>query len=106
MINHLLRLRCVILRSQQGQSTSGSQTDTWKEFAKNVPFSLRQLTSRERDILGRDGVHRTHRAYFKSSQAVTEKDRIVYDGRSFDVTGVNNPHELKQHLEVDLIERR
>jgi hypothetical protein len=63
-------------------------------------------TTRERQIMGRDGVIITHFIYFPEGyEDIVEKDIIKSGGRTYDIQLVDNVQVRDHHLEVFAVVR-
>ena len=78
-----------------GESYSTSSTATAK-------CRIRQLSKDENTIQGRETIDSTHRIYCAASVDVEENDEITIGSDTFDVRGVDNPHELDEFLQIDV----
>lgn len=67
---------------------------------------LLSLSGRERFVIGKTEVFRTHKfvVHFPIGITVTEKDRFALGTRKFDIQVVSDPAEVHHHLEIDLLE--
>ena len=72
--------------------TTQSDTLTPSRIFSNVytdmPCRLEQLTSREREIAGREGLEATHRLYYGPSYTLTQADRVTIETVVYEVEGV------------------
>lgn len=104
-IAHLLNKTMTVERSADTQDSEGSVVRAWTSVYTSLPCRQRQLSARERTTLGREMILATHRFYCDSGKDIRERDRILFEGEYYDVDGVNNPHLLNRHIEIDTILR-
>ena len=64
---------------------------------------IRMLSNRERAARGKMEVQATHRIY-TAVDSITEKHRLLHsDGRLFNIVSVDNPHEVDEFLQIDVV---
>ncbi|MHB1001278.1 MAG: phage head closure protein [Armatimonadota bacterium] len=98
-----LNSTATIKRITTATSSIGEMQETEAVFASGVACMLETITGDERIILGAKGVDCTHLMITRYTQ-ITEKDRVVIGTRTFNVTLVDNVHELGRHMEITLKE--
>lgn len=68
-------------------------------------FSTRNI--REVDQYGKMTIREILRLYClatSTNRAIETSDRITFDSRTFEITGIHNPAQLNRHLQIDLSE--
>jgi len=80
-----------------------TEEESWGRKWVGLPARIEPLSSRERMLYMREGAETTHRLYCEkvSGLTVRETDRIVCDGRVYEVVGVLEGGDL---IEVELKE--
>lgn len=66
-------------------------------------------TIQEADQYGKMTLREVWKLYCEASttnKAIDESDRVVFNSRTFEVTGIANPGNQDHHLEIDLSEIR
>jgi head-tail adaptor len=90
----LLADTCTIRRAAESRTAQGGTRLTWSDLATGVPCRLdvlRGLTinaSNEKEIDGALGVALDYTLYVKHTQDITEKDRVILGGHTFEVQAV------------------
>src|SRR5690349_3930113 len=90
----LLAATCTIQRAVGARTDQGGTRQTWSNLATSVPCRLdvlRGLTinaSNEKEIDGALGVVMDYTLYMKHDQDITEKDRVILGGHTFEVQAV------------------
>ena len=78
-------------------------TDTTIGTAGVITGHIRILSERESAARGKMEVQSTHRVY-TAVDSITEKHRLVHsDGRKFNVVSVDDPHELGEFMQIDVV---
>lgn len=95
----LLNKTCTIQTKTETQSATGSVSSTWGDTYTSIPVRYNR-TREGRVIAGSYEVTvKDYTFYFKSSQTIGESDRIVVDGKTFEVVHVYSDSSV-HHLEV------
>lgn len=105
MLGHLLNKTMDVKTPSMGQDAVGGITKAWTTKASTVRCRIRQLDERERAGLGREMVASTHRVYCDADTAVVTKDEVVIDTVRYQVLGVDDPHLMGRHKELNVILR-
>lgn len=100
-ITHLCNKKGKIEGIAASADAVGGTVQTVTLIADNVPCRIRQLSAKEIDGLGREMAESTHRIYCDARDDVTTTCQWTIDEIVYQVTGVNNPHGLDRHLEVN-----
>ena len=100
----LLNATATIQRATKTKDSLSGVVETWADNATGVPCRVVQLSGREQQLRGAEGVISSHRVFFKLAVDVTEKDRVVVADLTYDVNFVS-PTSKPHHLEV-LVKRR
>ena len=67
---------------------------------------IRALTGKEKEeLLGQQGLLATKRVYLEPT-SLEEKDYMIISDIPYDISFVDNKHEMGHHLEVNVIERK
>ncbi len=90
----LLADTCTIRRAALSRTAQGGIRQTWADLATGVPCRLDVLrglqitASNEKEIDGALGVVLDYTLYVRHDQDITEKDRVVLGGHTFEVQAV------------------
>lgn len=105
-----LRYLITIQRLTGARDTTGAETDTWTAFAQVWAHIEPWIGSARagREMFSIDQVQaldwtRVHIRYLKG---LTPKDRMLYDGRLFDIQAVNIRDERNAEMELICKERQ
>lgn len=119
-VRSMLNSTCDVFTLTTGQSGMGGVTETYSATArlKDEPCRIRELSSDERVMLGREGVNSTHRIYFRGGTTINDTDKITNiktykrrfltstDTKAYDVNSKPNDVDRMQRLvQVDLVLR-
>ena len=105
-----LRYLVTVQRQTGTRDTTGNETDTWTTFAKVYagvePYVGSARAGRE-EFTGNQMVALDYtRFHMRYLAGIAPKDRIVYNGRLFDIQAVNNRDERNYELELIAKERQ
>ena len=92
-----MRHRVTIQRLTQAQDALGQATDTWTDVA-TVWARMRPRTGQERYVESGEHAELSHEVLMRHGVSVTVEDRLLYDGRYFDIESVINYHERDRFL--------
>ena len=90
----LLADSCTIQRAAASRTAQGGTRQTWSDLATGVPCRLDVLrglqitASNEKEIDGALGVVLDYTLYLRHDQDITEKDRVILDGHTFQIQSV------------------
>jgi hypothetical protein len=104
-MNHLLRDRVTVKRSNPSESSSGEVTlgawpDGWATVVSNLPAGVQPLSGSYRQKEYGRAKASTHRGYFLFNSDVQVGDRVIRDADVFEVTFI--APRCRHHIEVDL----
>jgi len=103
-IDNLYNITVDIQRPTMSQDDYGAQVKTWTDLFKNVKGRLQRKGAREVIFADKDTVWSDYTFYCSPMIAISNKDRIEYDGRYFMVRGTDNANQMNHHQKVDLLE--
>ena len=89
-VERLLTDTCAIQTYAAVRDSEGGQADTWSETQSDVPcrVSPSGLTPAERVIAERLAAERLYAVTLPATVAISERDRIVWDGQTLEVVSV------------------
>ena len=93
----------VVFETAATSSADAGYTQVWSTAA-TVKGRLRPLSGRERMSADKQTLYADHRLYC-APVAITEKDRVACEGKTFDIVFVKNVMSMNRHLEIDLLLR-
>lgn len=86
----------------QKTNEGGVIVETWTTY-ETVRGRLRPLSGDERTIGQRDTSESTHRWYCRRlDEDITTADRLVVDGRIYNIVFVADPMSMGRHLQIDV----
>lgn len=95
--------KVIVERVSISDDGMGGQTESWSQLDE-FQGHIRQLSAEEKEINERLSVKSSHRLYC-GGHDIKEKDRILADGKTFNVVGVNakiNRRGQSRFLNVDM----
>lgn len=95
-----LRRRVTIQQRVTTQDTFGGQSQTWTDFAANVPAAIDPLSGRELMTAQATQSEVSHRITIRYLPGVTAAMRIVYQGRYFNISAVMNIEERNREMQI------
>ena len=86
---------CTLLRNTPTSDGMGGQTDNWQTLAM-VQGRVTPVIETGREVIDEQRLEVLNRwlIYFPAGQDVTERDRIVANGATYEVTSVNTPRTI------------
>lgn len=76
----------------------GGTTDTVVAVAENIPARVEPLLGTELLRAQQTGMQRPHRFTIRYREGVSGSKTILYDGRTFDITSIQDPEEKHREL--------
>lgn len=98
-----LKHRVTLQRISRAEDGQGGFTETWDDIA-TLWASIEPLKGYERMQAMQLKTPTTHRVRLRYRADVTTKDRLIYDGRAFDVAEAINEGEAKLWLRLSCVE--
>ncbi len=95
LLNHTLTLQTLA----QTADDMGGVTEAWSDSG-TFRARISPISSQERMMQNKETQITTHHIYC-DNMTVTVKDRIKWGDYYFEITGITNPSEAFQHLEID-----
>jgi len=95
-----------IMRPVVTQDDTGGQVHTDRRIGADERCRVRELTERERVILGREGVAGTHRIYRTGTTTITADCWLRIDKEEYDVVRINDPQRMGHHEQIDAVLRK
>lgn len=100
-----LRHRVTIKTPGMVENEAGEEVPGYVEF-KKAWASIKPITGREYQENEKDSNEITHRIRIRYTTGLTEKMRIVFGIRKFDIESIINVEELNRELLIKCIEKR
>jgi len=100
----LLRKKITIQELSSAQNEYGEAEDTWQEFA-TVRAGVEPLREREYFEAKQTQSESTKKFRIRYLAGVTNKMRILYDGKTFDIESVIDTDERHRELVILAVER-
>ena len=100
----LLNNRCDIQRVTEVIDNLGARRQTWATLYAAVPCRIQPISGREAAEFSRVDVRISHKMFCEANYTFTEKDRVKFGSRYFDIETVRDVDEMGHHLEVLLEE--
>ena len=104
---HLFRHRMTIQRRTITADAGGHQITTWSTIASAVPCFVQPGDGEESERGGGRQPSQKFRIYLAADVDVTSLDRILFDGRTFDIEAPGkNLVEFDRVARLDCVERK
>jgi len=104
-IHSLLNTTVDITTQDVTQNSIGEAVIAWDAVATDVPARVSQLSADAVLAAGRLGYQVSHRVYMDTDQRLSIKDRIVFNGFSYEVRAINNAGgHLDRLWQVDVMQ--
>lgn len=101
-IEDLLPDTCSILAVTHTPNGQGGQTDTWATASSRIPFRLDVVTGREMVSGGALQPFTKYKGSLPYDAVITAQSRILHNGITYAVTGVNVDASWQAVVRVDL----
>ena len=95
-------------RMEEQSDGMGGQIIVWNDIPEltDVPCRIQPKAGRERFVAGKDMVFSTHRLFMRvPAVEITEKDRVKFGDRIFEIVAIMNWDESKRYYRLDLLEK-
>lgn len=99
----MLRHKITIERESQVQDNVGGYSSSWSTLSQPFAF-IKPMSGNERFWANRLESNLTHRIFLRYITDITTKDRIIYDGREFQIRAIINVEERDKWLELHCVE--
>ena len=87
----------------QTRDTGGAIINTWANSGDSFSGYIRKLSGNEIITNQKRGIKSTHRFYCAADVSITNLNQLTFDSKTYHVTYVDNPHELDEFLQVELL---
>ena len=101
MIQSLLNNTVNIYTVTESISTTGEVIKTESTLA-NIKVRISPLSQIERYYADKNNLETTHRMYSTYSTTWDAGDRVQYNNKMYEITGITNPSEWDKFLQTDL----
>ena len=106
-IQDLFETTATIQRATRTQQTDGSFDEAWADLIVDVKCSIQAMSGTERAAYKKLEVVAGFKMFIlPQSEDVFENDRVVWDGRVFDIVFVDKWHLIEHHWKLLLEERK
>lgn len=95
-----LRHRIDIQRESRTADGAGGASLAWLTIALNIPAMIKPLSGNETMAAQRLEANISHRIYIRYAAGFRSSDRIVFDGRMFQIRAILNLEERNRWLEI------
>ena len=79
---------------------AGGRAEAWTTIYSNMPCRIQPMGGSERSIYRTEGVEATDKIFVQPDYTFTEKDRIYFGTRIFELLLVRNIDEMNHHQEL------
>ena len=100
---------CVVQKKTVAQTTSGTANPTYATRIASLECSIQNRNLRTIDDFGKASlvnVYKLYAPYNSTNTTITESDRVVWRGKTFEITGIGDGAGRTHHLEIDMREVR
>ena len=106
-MRHLFNNRVTFERYAEVDNGMGGKKKVWQaiEGLEDVPCRLQPYSGRELFTAGKETVFASHRLFMAvPPMAITEKDRVKFGDREFDISLIKNYNEQNLYFRLELLE--
>jgi len=106
-MQHLFNNKITFQRATEEDDGMGGQVTVWNDIPEltDVPCRIQPKAGRERFVAGKETVFSTHRLFMQAPTVeITEKDRVKFKDRIFDIVAIVNWDEADRYIKLDLKE--
>ena len=97
--------RVTIQRNEAVADGAGGMPENWVVKYVDAPAHIRTPNVNERDQWAGRPTTATHVMYVTDATLdIRENDQVKWNGRTLNIVGVDNPHQLGHHLRIELWE--
>lgn len=89
------------------QTTSGTANPTYSTRIAALSCSVQNRNLQTTNSFGKEtlvNVFKLYTPFDSTSQTITEKDRVVWNSQTFEITGIGDGAGHNHHFEIDLLE--
>lgn len=89
------------------QSDAGTAISTYSTRIASLEASMQNRNLQTTNSFGKEtlvNIFKLYTPFDSTSETITEKDRIVWRGQTFEITGLGDGAGHKHHFEIDLLE--
>ena len=107
MVGNMLQLTCSVQKPTISQNDMGGQDKSWSNRIDSVRCAFRELSADELIRFGKQTGESVYRFYLEATSAnklIILLDRIIYDGRTFEVNSIYNVSGKDRLLHIDTTE--
>jgi len=106
-IQDLFETTATIQRAAESQETDGSLKEVWSDLIADVKCSIQALSASERAAYKKLEVVASFKMFIlPQGTDITQKDRVVHNGRVFDIVFVDKWHLIAHHWKLILEESK
>lgn len=91
-----------IRTNTQSRDSGGAITNSWSN-GDTFSGHIRKLSNSEILNNAKRGIASTHRLYCAADLSIAKTNRVTFDSKEYHVTFVDDPHELDEFLQVELL---
>ena len=91
----------------ESQTASGTVDPTYSTRIAALECSIQNRNLQTTDSYGKEtivDVYKLYTPFNSTSETIIDSDRIVWRGKSFEITGVGDGAGHRHHLEIDMLE--
>ena len=98
---------CEVKKYTVARTDEGTANPTYATRIASLTCSIQNRNLRTVNEFGKEtltNVYKLYTPYNSTSTAMTEGDRVIWDGKTFEITGIGDGAGHRHHLEIDMIE--
>ena len=106
MIN-LLRHSAIIQSLGTSQTATGTYNPTYSTRIASLQCLVQGKSLKSTDEFGKvslENVYKLYCMYNSTNSAIAESDRVVWQSRTFEITGIKDGGGQARHFEIDMLE--
>ena len=98
---------CLVQKKTDAATAFGTANPTYSTRIAALECSIQNRNLKTTNSFGKEtltNVYKLYTPYDATSTTITEADRIVFSGKTFEITGIGDGAGHNHHLEIDMLE--
>jgi hypothetical protein len=98
---------CLVQKVTEAQTSAGTVNPTYTTRISALECSIQNRNLQTTDSYAKEtivDVYKLYTPFNSTSEAIAKSDRIVWRGKSFEITGIGDGAGRRHHFEIDMLE--
>jgi len=98
---------CVVQSKADSQTAFGTADPAYSTRIASLACSIQNRNLQTTNSFGKEtlvNVYKLYTPYDSTSTTIDESDRITFNGKTFEITGIGDGAGHNHHLEIDMLE--